>query len=306
MHKLLAFDTSTENLSIAVTDGRQVWQHTGVGGPRASAALIPAILALLTEAGLGLAELDAIAFGAGPGSFTGLRTACAVAQGLAFGANLPVLPVDTLLAVAEDARFLHGAERVVAVLDARMDEMYTSRYAWREGAWQAEADFSLVRPEALLVPEGWTLAGNAMPVYGDRFPPRAGQATGAAGATTPALPPPPDVPAVPTATAMLRLAPGLLRAGGAVHASEALPRYIRDKVAQTTAERTLVKQAAQDAAEAHQAVLLQQVDGAAVPHLAADPVDTAVAPAVIPPSPAGTLPPVQAGATDCGTDKVAP
>ncbi len=235
--KLLAFDTSTENLSIAVTDGRTLWQHSGAGGARASATLIPAVLALLAEAGLRLAELDAIAFGAGPGSFTGLRTACSVAQGLAFGAGLPVLPVDTLLAVAEEARHQQGATQVVAVLDARMDEMYTGRYAWADGRWKAEGDFSLVRPEALDLPAGWTLAGNAMPVYGERFPPRAD----AMSAT-------PDVFALPTATAMLRLAPALLAAGAAVPASEALPRYIRDKVAQTTAERLAVKQAAADAA----------------------------------------------------------
>lgn len=231
---LLAFDTSTENLSIALTDGARVWQHTGEGGAKASAALIPSVLALLAEAGLRLADLQAIAFGAGPGSFTGLRTACSVAQGLAFGANLPVLPVDTLLAVAEEARHRQGVTQVVAVLDARMDEMYTASYAWADGRWQAEADFSLVRPEALAVPVGWTLAGNAMPVYGARFPAR-----------TDALA---DVFALPTATAMLRLAPALLAAGGAVPASEALPRYIRDKVAQTTAERLAIKQAAADAA----------------------------------------------------------
>lgn len=234
--KILAFDTSTETLSIALTDGRQTWQHTGAGGAKASAALIPAVLALLGEAGLRLAELDAIAFGAGPGSFTGLRTACSVAQGLAFGADVPVLPIDTLLAVAEEARHQQGATQVVAVLDARMDEMYLGRYAYADGTWQALADFSLVRPEALAVPAGWTLAGNAMPVYADRLAPR-DSAT-------------PDVPALPTATAMLRLAPALLAAGGAVPASEALPRYIRDKVAQTTAERMVIKQAAADAAQA--------------------------------------------------------
>ncbi|APW40218.1 tRNA (adenosine(37)-N6)-threonylcarbamoyltransferase complex dimerization subunit type 1 TsaB [Rhodoferax koreense] len=230
---LLAFDTSTEHLSIALTDGRQVWQHTGAGGAKASAALIPAVLALLAQAGLRLADLQAIAFGAGPGSFTGLRTACSVAQGLAFGAKLPVLPVDTLLAVAEEARHTQGATRVVAVLDARMDEMYTGRYRWTDGRWHAEADFSLVRPEALSIPAGWVLAGNAMPVYGERFAPRVDAE--------------PDVFALPTATAMLRLGPALLAAGAAVPASEALPRYIRDKVAQTTAERLAVKQAVADA-----------------------------------------------------------
>ncbi|MBC7471527.1 MAG: tRNA (adenosine(37)-N6)-threonylcarbamoyltransferase complex dimerization subunit type 1 TsaB, partial [Ramlibacter sp.] len=76
--KLLAFDTSTETMSIAVADGARLWRHSGTGGAQASSTLIPAIQALLAEAGLGLRQLDAIAFGHGPGSFTGLRTACSV------------------------------------------------------------------------------------------------------------------------------------------------------------------------------------------------------------------------------------
>ncbi|MGH8820077.1 MAG: tRNA (adenosine(37)-N6)-threonylcarbamoyltransferase complex dimerization subunit type 1 TsaB, partial [Rhodoferax sp.] len=128
--KLLAFDTSTEVMSIAVAHDAQLWQHTSPGGAQASGMLIPAILALLAQAALALQELDAIVFGCGPGSFTGLRTACSVAQGLAFGASarrLPgagalsevkVLPIDTLLAVAEEVRHQHGATRVRALLDA--------------------------------------------------------------------------------------------------------------------------------------------------------------------------------------------
>ena len=140
--KFLAFDTSTERMSVALTDGVRVWQHSGPGGAQASTTLIPAILALLAEAGLALGALDAIAFGRGPGSFTGLRTACAVAQGLALGARegagLPVLPIDTLMAVAEEARFQQASAaglpsgdapfRVTALLDARMDEMYVQSY----------------------------------------------------------------------------------------------------------------------------------------------------------------------------------
>src|SRR4051812_4707052 len=99
MNSLLVFDTATEHLSIAVAVGERVWSHESAGGALASATLIPSILRLLAEAGLTLAGLDAIAFGRGPGAFTGLRTACSVAQGLAFGANKPVLPIDTLLAV---------------------------------------------------------------------------------------------------------------------------------------------------------------------------------------------------------------
>src|SRR5436190_17193363 len=129
MMTLLAFDTATERMSIALAAGGTVWEHEAIGGEgagQASAALIPAILALLARAGVTLAQLDAIAFGRGPGAFTGLRTACSVAQGLAFGAGKPVLPVDTLLAVAEDARDGAAPQRIWAVTDARMDEVYAA------------------------------------------------------------------------------------------------------------------------------------------------------------------------------------
>lgn len=233
---LLAFDTSTDTLSIAVQHGETVRLHTGPGGAQASATLIPAINALLAQAGLSFATLDAIVFGRGPGSFTGLRTACAVAQGLAFGARggagIPVLPVDTLLAVAEEARQQHGCTQVVAVLDARMNEVYTAHCEWlpAENRWLADADFGLCAPEALEVPPGWHVAGNARAPYGERLAPLATH-----------------VIALPTAAALLRLAPALVAAGAAVPASEALPRYIRDKVAQTTAERAALR-AAQAAA----------------------------------------------------------
>lgn len=229
---LLAFDTSTDTLSIAVQRGDAVWQHTGAGGAQASAALIPAIQRLLAEAGLGFDTLDAIVFGRGPGSFTGLRTACAVAQGLAFGARngqgTPVLPVDTLLAVAEEARHQHGCTQVLAVLDARMNEVYSAHCTWQEATrqWSTDADFGLCAPEALTLTDAaqWTVAGNAQAAYGERLLPQAHH-----------------VAALPTATALLRLAPALLAAGAAVPASEALPRYIRDKVAQTTAEREALR-----------------------------------------------------------------
>lgn len=229
---LLAFDTSTDTLSIAVQRGAQVWEHGGPGGAQASATLIPAIRALLGRAGLSFAQLDAVVFGRGPGSFTGLRTACSVAQGLAFGARggqgVPVLPVDTLLAVAEQARAQCGCTRVVATLDARMNEVYAAPFEWQAGGrWRVPQDFDLCAPEAVAVPGGWTLAGNARAAYGDRLAPHA-----------------PHVHALPTATALLRLAPALLADGAAVAADAALPRYIRNKVAQTTAEREAARAAA--------------------------------------------------------------
>src|ERR1700754_2194863 len=127
---LLAFDTATEHMSIALAARGEVFAFEAAGGAQASATLIPAILALLAKAGVTLRELDAIAFGRGPGAFTGLRTACSVAQGLAFGAGKPVLPIDTLLAVAEDARAGDpAAQRIWVAMDARMNEVYAAQYA---------------------------------------------------------------------------------------------------------------------------------------------------------------------------------
>ena len=236
--KLLAFDTSTDVMSVAVTDGRRVWQHSGPGAAQSSATLIPAILDLLAQAGLTLAELDALAFGRGPGSFTGLRTACSVAQGLALGANegagLQVLPIDTLLAVAEEARFQRASQdetsplQVTALLDARMDEMYVQRFVFGSGQWAALTGCTLIRPENLLLaPADRLLAGNVFGVYAARLPARPEGV--------------PCVDALPTATAMLRLAPALLAGGQGVNAALALPLYIRDKVALTTEERAGVK-----------------------------------------------------------------
>ena len=102
--RVLAFDTSTDTLSVAVQHGAQVLEHSGPGGAQASTTLIPAIRALLAQAGLTFARLDAVVFGRGPGSFTGLRTACSVAQGLAYGAGVPVLPVNCLELEEEEIR----------------------------------------------------------------------------------------------------------------------------------------------------------------------------------------------------------
>jgi tRNA threonylcarbamoyladenosine biosynthesis protein TsaB len=238
--KLLAFDTSTDAMSIAVSrnDGSAagLWQMQGAGGAKASAGLIAGVLELMQQSGLALAELDAICFGCGPGSFTGLRTACAVAQGLAFGAGVPVLPVNSLLAVAEEARHTALAGQiggqVTALLDARMDEIYVAHYAFEGSSWTELQAAHLLRPEAVALPVSTlphTAAGNAFTVYGPRL-----TALGADVA---------QVTALPQATALLRLAPQLLAQGRAVPAAEALPTYVRDKVAQTTAERAAIKAA---------------------------------------------------------------
>ena len=225
---LLSFDTSTETLSVALTWGQgNLLTHEGAGGAQASATLIPAVLRLLAQARLEMSALDAIVFGRGPGSFTGLRTACSVAQGLAFGADVPVLPVDSLMAVADQARHQHGATRIVALLDARMDEIYSAAYAFDGARWHLQGGYGLDKPEALQVPDGWALAGNVFAGYGDRI----------MGGDD-------RIVALPTAQALLRIAPALIAAGQAVAAAGALPLYIRDKVAQTTQERAVIRAAA--------------------------------------------------------------
>ncbi len=221
-------------MSVAVGVGGQVWLHDGAGGAKASAALIPTILGLLSQAGLRVAQLDAIAFGRGPGAFTGLRTACATAQGLAFGADRPVLALDTLMAVAEDARMGEVDQTLWVAMDARMNEIYAAQYAFAGGAWEVLDPPMLTQAEVLN--ERWRrepphrVAGTALRAFEGRLD------VGTAACA-------PD--ALPRAAALLPLAQAAWARGEATDAALALPVYLRDKVAQTTAEREAVRRAAE-------------------------------------------------------------
>ncbi len=229
---LLAFDSATEMLAVALQKGTRVWTYDGPGGALASARLIPEIRALLDGAGLALSDLDAIAFGAGPGAFTGLRTACSVAQGLAFGAALPVLAIDSLMLVAEAAREQaaaaagDGPVEVHVAMDARMDEIYAAAYRWTGARWQVLAPPALHTAETLRA--GWRaqpprlVAGSAAAAFGDRLD--LGDAQLAQQVAT-------------RAAALMRVAQQQWRAGALLPADQALPLYVRDKVADTVAER---------------------------------------------------------------------
>ena len=148
---LLAIDCSTEAMCLALSRAGETLVVEGDGGAQASATLLPALLALLQRAGVTLDELDAIGFGRGPGAFTGLRTACSVAQGLALGAGKPVLPLDSLLVVAQDAHDELGAAAsdCWVAMDARMEEVYAAHYRFDEGAWLVLEAPMLCRPEEL-------------------------------------------------------------------------------------------------------------------------------------------------------------
>ena len=188
---------------------------------------------LLAEAGIALADCDAIAFGAGPGSFTGVRTACGIAQGLAFGAGLPVLPLVTLAAMALACHQETGATEILAVLDARMGEVYWAQYRYANGAWQTVAEPALcapadVAPAASAQP--LTACGNGFAAYADAF---AASTFGAAAV----------VGIMPHAAQIAQLARTAFSAGAAVSAAEAQPIYLRNKIAFTSAERKLINAA---------------------------------------------------------------
>jgi tRNA threonylcarbamoyladenosine biosynthesis protein TsaB len=230
--RLLALDTATETLVVALVSGGRTWLAEEPGGALSSVRLLPLVFELLERAGMSLAELDAIAFGRGPGAFTGLRTACSVAQGLAYGVGLPVLAIDSLALVAEDAHAALGACEVWVAMDARMDEIYAAAYRRDGDDWltaQAPALWSL---PALL--EAWRIAapacvaGSALDAFAARLP------TGAALRM-----------AAPQgrAAALARLAQAAWRRGEGQDAALALPLYLRDKVALTTAERDALKRA---------------------------------------------------------------
>jgi tRNA threonylcarbamoyladenosine biosynthesis protein TsaB len=239
-NNLLALDCSTDEVAVAVAAGARRCSRVLVGGALASSRLIGLALESLAECGLRMDQLDAVAFGAGPGAFTGLRCACAVAQGLAYGIGKPVLAIDSLLLLADDARAQTSLDDEIWVaVDARMDEVYAASYRFEVTRWRTTIAPALYTLEALnarwhSAAPRW-LAGNAALAFGDRLPLR--------GAIL--LPPQRD-----RGAALLRLAQQAHDDGAAIDPAQALPLYLRDKVALTTLEREALQRAKADAKEA--------------------------------------------------------
>lgn len=223
MLTILAIETSTELASAALLRGEQVIARESSGVSTHSQTLLPMVQSLLAQAGIVLAQCDAIAFGAGPGSFTGVRTACGVAQGLAFGAELPVVAIVTLQAMAQACRDTTGASDVLALLDARMGEVYWAQYRYDQG-WQTVVEPTLSVPAAVL-PIGDVIAcGNGLTAYREQF-----EALSLVKHGQPAI--------MPHAAQVARLACLALANGHALTPQNAQPLYLRNKVALTTAER---------------------------------------------------------------------
>lgn len=218
---ILAIETSSELASCALLRGETVISRVSSGVRTHSQSILPMIQELLAEAGIALKDCDAIAFGSGPGSFTGVRTACGIAQGLAFGGNLPVVPVVTLDAMALACHQRHGAADVLAVLDARMGEVYWAQYRFEADS----ASPAAVLPPTLSAPDGVrpqgtpVACGNGLSAYAE--------ACTAGG----------HAEVMPHAEQIAQLARIAVAAGKTVTAAEAQPLYLRNKIAYTQAER---------------------------------------------------------------------
>ena len=235
---LLSLDTSTEFLSLALQAGDKIFTHHQHAGNASSELILPQIQALLDAANMQLKDLHGIAFGAGPGAFTGVRSACGVAQGLGFGANIPVVGVNTLMAVAQGCFTQNnGADKVIVCLDARMGEIYHAAFEKVNNQWQEVSETQLCKPEAAPVlaagistinthEKQWVGAGSGWGVYGDALSKIYQQDL---VRTLPNM--------MPTAEAILQLAKPIFAAGEAKPASEATPIYIRNRVALTTLQR---------------------------------------------------------------------
>ena len=228
--KLLVLDTSTEWCSAALWLGGRIQARRVLAEQRHSSLLLPMVDELLRESDISLRQLDGIGYGAGPGSFTGLRIACAVTQGLAFGADLPVVGVSTLESIAEQT----GAGQVLTVLDARMAEVYWAAYQREGEGWRAVSGPQLALPESVVVPVGgeWVGAGNGFAALGAVLRPRLAAALVRIDDTL-----------MPDAAAMAPLAAAAFARGEGMDAALAAPIYLRDKVALTTDERRARKSA---------------------------------------------------------------
>jgi tRNA threonylcarbamoyladenosine biosynthesis protein TsaB len=221
---LLAIDTSTDSCSVAASRGEALFSRSEPALQRQAERVLGMVEALLEEAHLGLDQIEGIAYGEGPGSFTGLRIAAGVTQGLALARGVGVVGVGSLLALAQEC----DADKVVACIDAHMGEVYHAAYARTGSGWDEVSAPGVYKPEAVPVPpgRGWTGCGDGFAAYRERLAARFGDRVAEIRAG-----------AAPSARAVLELAMPRFAAGEAKDAASAVPVYLRDKVALKTGER---------------------------------------------------------------------
>ncbi|HZJ95775.1 MAG TPA: tRNA (adenosine(37)-N6)-threonylcarbamoyltransferase complex dimerization subunit type 1 TsaB [Thiopseudomonas sp.] len=220
MTTLLALDTATEACSVALLHKGQVFSRYAVIPRLHAQRILPMIQDVLAEAGATKAEIEAIAFGRGPGAFTGLRIAVGVVQGLAFALQRPVLPVSNLAAIAQRAYREHGAEQVAVAIDARMGEIYWGCYKVQDGIHNVQGAEAVLTPERAELPRAaqgeWFAAGTGWQAYAEqiKLPVYAS-----------------DEQLLPHAQDILQLAEKMWLRGEAISAQQAQPVYLRDQVA---------------------------------------------------------------------------
>ncbi len=254
MARILAIETATEACSVALVDGDTIVARHELAPRRHAELILPMIEGVLAEAALPRSALDAIAVGRGPGAFTGVRLAIAIAQGLALGLHRPVVPVSTLAALALEAHIafepldeaptagvtVGGASAptarplILAAIDARMGEVYAATFEPDADDLVTPLDAEVVCPASeLAVPvrDAYLVAGSGWAAYGDALASRLAQAPRATYAEM-----------LPRATSIARLALRELARGNAVDAAHVRPTYLRDKVALTVAEQAAARQ----------------------------------------------------------------
>ena len=227
MPNIIAIDTATEACSAAMSVDGRIIERSEIAPRRHAELILPMIESLLAEAGLARAQLDGIAVGRGPGAFTGVRLAIAVAQGLALALDIPVVPVSSLAALAQDAPDAGAA--ILAVIDARMGEVYAGTFRrGADGLVEATGEETVGKADESRLPQSiqWCVVGTGWDAYRDALAAR--------------LPAPPvfaDGARYPQARAVAQLAAPQFAAGLGVPAEQALPVYLRDKVALTLEEQ---------------------------------------------------------------------
>jgi tRNA threonylcarbamoyladenosine biosynthesis protein TsaB len=230
---LLAIECSTEVLSVAAYAGGEIRERLEDGGRRHGDRLLVLIDAVLADARLSKLDLSAIAFGCGPGAFTGVRMAVAAAQGIAYGLGIPAVPVSSLAALAQEGFESGAATPILALADARMGEVYAGFFEVdSDGLVQAVAEECLSRPEALQLPgdDVWCAVGPGLHAYRSALESRFGYRLDAIERST-----------FPQASAIARLGARAMRAGQTVSARGAMPVYLRNKVALTEVERAAAR-----------------------------------------------------------------
>lgn len=222
MSSILAIETSTELASVALLHNGVVFARESSGVTTHSQTILPMVQMVLADAAIRLQDCIAIAYGAGPGSFTGVRTACGIAQGLAYGLQLPVLPVVTLHALALACHEKNQARDILAVIDARMGEVYWAQYHFDHG-WQTMIAPTLSVAREVQPSREVIACGNGLTAYANDF------SVPIVESGMPTL--------MPHARQIALLGAEALARGESVAASAAEPLYLRNKVALTSAER---------------------------------------------------------------------